>query len=270
MPNQLLTSIHKEHGIPMAKLEDYWNRAKELAEGKDAKSYWAYVNAIFHNMLKLQSTSADYPSWWKKLSSDEQKEYLKEHPNSKLGAGQDKPDSSDGEDYKPDSDGSDSEDYKSSDSDRHSHIFGPDSEEDNPKHEGGDEGMSAKSLISGAYKRSQEAIHAHLAKNKSEVKAVGKFLTGGALDKEEQDHAINFAKKAGALLVGALVIASFATPLAGHGAELGKYFFDNYWGTSESSDGEKDPVHEFMAKFQDWLAEQDQDKLLDEIKGQSK
>lgn len=260
MPNQLLTSIHEEHGIPMAKLEDYWNRAKELAEGKEAKNYWAYVNAIFHNMLKLQSTSADYPSWWKKLSPDEQKEYLKEHPNSKLRSGSGKPDSSDGEDYKPDSDGSDGEDYKSSDSDG--------SKQNNPKQD--DESVSMKSLITGAYARSKEAIHANLTKNKSEVKAVGKFLTGGTLNKEEQDHAVNFAKKAGALLVGALVIASFATPLAGHGAELGKYFLDNYWGTSESSEGEKDPVHEFMAKFQDWLAEQDQDKLLDEIKGQSK
>jgi hypothetical protein len=244
MPNKLLTSIHEEHGIPMLDLEEYWEKAKGLARGKEAKNYWAYVNAIFQNMLKLQSTSADYPKWWKKLNKEEQEEYLKDHPNSKL--------------------------QPKSDTDEHSHFFGSDSDEDEQKpKEGEDEGVSMKSLISGAYHRSKAAIHANLTKSKHEVKAVKKFLTGGTLNKEEQGHAVSFAKKAGALLIGALVVASFATPLAGYGAEVGKYFLDNYWGTSESGDEDKDPVDEFMSKFQDWLAEQDHEELMAKIKEQS-
>lgn len=228
----------------MLDLEEYWEKAKKLATGKKAKNYWAYVNAIFLNMLKLQSTSADYPKWWKKLNKEEQEEYLKDHPNSKL--------------------------QPKSDTDEHSHFFGSDSDEDEQKpKEGEDEGVSMKSLISGAYHRSKAAIHANLTKSKHEVKAVKKFLTGGTLNKEEQGHAVSFAKKAGALLIGALVVASFATPLAGYGAEVGKYFLDNYWGTSESGDEDKDPVDEFMSKFQDWLAEQDHEELMAKIKGQS-
>ena len=237
----------------MLDLEAYWEKAKELATGKEAKNYWAYVNAIFLNMLKLQSTSADYPKWWKKLNKGEQEEYLKDHPSSKL---------------QPDA---------KSDTDEHSHFFGSDSDEDEQKpkegeqkpKEGEDEGVSMKSLISGAYHRSKAAIHANLTKSKHEVKAVKKFLTGGTLNKEEQGHAVSFAKKAGALLIGALVVASFATPLAGYGAEVGKYFLDNYWGTSESGDEDKDPVDEFMSKFQDWLAEQDHEELMAKIKEQS-
>lgn len=228
----------------MSDLEDYWEKAKELARGKDAKNYWAYVNAIFQNMLKLQSNSADYPKWWKKLNKEEQEEYLKEHPGSKLQPGGDSSAASDSDSGDKDSDGDKTKD-------------------------GDEEGVSMKSLISNAYKRSKEAIHANLKKNKSEVAAAGKFLTGGTLNKEEQGHAINFAKKAGALLVGALVVASFATPLAGHGAELGQYFFDKYWGQSESSGDDKDPVEEFMSKFQDWLAEQDHDELMKKIEEHS-
>jgi hypothetical protein len=84
-----------------------------------------------------------------------------------------------------------------------------------------------------------------------------------ALNKEEQGHAIDFAKKAGALLVGAIVVASLATPLAGYGAELGKYFFDNF--SFQPSD--KEPVSEYMSQFTDWFAEQDQNTLLKKVKG---
>jgi hypothetical protein len=91
-------------------------------------------------MLKLQSDSAEYPTWWKKLDKDDQAEYLKDHPHSKL---------------KPGSD------------DSNEHTIQSDSDEHVQK----DSGMSAKLFVTGAYKRSQEAIHATLTKNKNEVAA---------------------------------------------------------------------------------------------------
>lgn len=73
MPNAYLQKVSDEQGIALTKLEEYWNKAKEIAKNnKDAvgEAYWKYVMGIFKNMAKLNnvSVSAAFESISKKIA----------------------------------------------------------------------------------------------------------------------------------------------------------------------------------------------------------
>ena len=87
MPTPYLNKLHEEHGIPMERLEEYWDKAKAIAK-KSGKGF-GYVVGILKNMLSLSegvslSDSSHVPSWWKELNTEQQIEYIREHPGSKL------------------------------------------------------------------------------------------------------------------------------------------------------------------------------------------
>ena len=87
MPTPYLQKLHEDHGIPMEKLEAYWEKAKEIAK-KGGKGY-GYVVGILKNMLSLSehvslSDQASTHAWWKKLTKEQQREYLRKYPGSKF------------------------------------------------------------------------------------------------------------------------------------------------------------------------------------------
>ena len=53
MPTPMLLKISKKRKIPIKKVEEYWEKAKELAKdkfGEDHKAYWPYVTGIVKHM----------------------------------------------------------------------------------------------------------------------------------------------------------------------------------------------------------------------------
>lgn len=54
MPLPYLDKVSKETGISMDKLEDYWNKAKEIALKDEMISNYAYVTGIFKKIANIK------------------------------------------------------------------------------------------------------------------------------------------------------------------------------------------------------------------------
>jgi len=94
MPTNYLKKIQKETGIPLAELEEKWERAKKEAHKGRYDNEFAVATAIFKNMVGLANDFESYskkkkkpqikPSkWWKSLTSEQKKKYIEKYPNSK-------------------------------------------------------------------------------------------------------------------------------------------------------------------------------------------
>lgn len=60
MPTAYLQKVADEQGIALTKLEEYWDKAKEIAKKhKDAQGedYWKYTMGIFKNIFKNHNLS---------------------------------------------------------------------------------------------------------------------------------------------------------------------------------------------------------------------
>lgn len=94
MPTPYLLKLNEETGIPLPKLEIFWKKATEIAKERPNFNYGSVVT-IFKNMFSLSysnvSESKDCSnvdvskiSWFTKKSPSGQKIYLQRHPNSCL------------------------------------------------------------------------------------------------------------------------------------------------------------------------------------------
>lgn len=53
MPNNLVAKISREHNIPVAEVESYWERARKQAESHEyVTDKWAYTTAVFETMIQ--------------------------------------------------------------------------------------------------------------------------------------------------------------------------------------------------------------------------
>lgn len=51
MPVPYLIKLAKKHHMPLAKAEEYWEKAKKAAEKAGKSRDWAYVTGIFKRMM---------------------------------------------------------------------------------------------------------------------------------------------------------------------------------------------------------------------------
>jgi hypothetical protein len=292
MPIPLLQQLHKDTGLPMYQLEECWEKAKELATKKGragTETFWAYTMGIFQNLIGLSSTSAStsttkWPDWWVEMSKKAREGYIKEHPESHFAKQKQwalrVPSKEEPKRVKPVVPAqkknpelpkvsvpkyAEHSDFDPDKTDTFS-DFGANSDvedADTPPSKKNGESVSMRKAITNAYKGAKESITNTLDKHNKGLKSVSKFMTGGELSQAEVEHAKDFAKLAGTLLVGALVAATMVTPLAGLGPELGEYFLTMLTPESRSSSLSSATLisKTFMDKFHDWLITQDVSKL---------
>ncbi len=70
MPAPAVASLAEKHGISTAQAEEYWTKAKSLAEEQgrreeDGDNYWKYVMGIFKTMVG-ETASSPYLSTLRK------------------------------------------------------------------------------------------------------------------------------------------------------------------------------------------------------------
>lgn len=86
MPTNYIKKLSEDLNIPVATLEDTWERAKEIIGKKtneEDPKYWPFVTTVFNNMMGI-ATAAEFPEWWVKLGPKGQERYLKTRESSKL------------------------------------------------------------------------------------------------------------------------------------------------------------------------------------------
>lgn len=111
MPNPYIKEINKQLNTPINTLEEKWLEAENLASKKfrtKNKQFYAYTVGIFKKLLgdklknykpksnkiknphivysySILASSVVKSEWWNNKSREQQKSYLKKHPNSKYG-----------------------------------------------------------------------------------------------------------------------------------------------------------------------------------------
>lgn len=263
MPSAYLKKLHEDLGIPIQALEDYWEKAKDLAKknGKEGQEFWEYTSGIFKRMSKV-SISRDVPDWWKKLSPEKQAEYMQQHhtklkmfkqvkePEANEPAAKTSDETPEVEDEAPPG-------LPHRPRSKHRKIV---------KHKR----VSIRSLATGAWNRKRQATKNVLRHHKQGFSALRKFLTGGEIGAVEQERAKRTAELTAKLVVGALVGIALFTPLAMLAAPLAAHYLQA-GGLSESTDNSDmedtgEDTGEFALKFadkmHDWLIKQDIPALI--------
>lgn len=243
MPNVYLKKISKEHGIPIKKLEEYWERAKEIAKSRfKAKDnrFYAYVNGIFKNMASL---SAESPAWWDKLSLERKKAYLQQHPNSKFRIDGVKPPKKKAQTKKKARTKKEPLNLKD---------------------------LKKKTAAKNALKSKKSVAVAEMKRNyvvtKSGLNAVKDFFAKKKLTNEQKSNIKKFGKLMIKTLLATAALGSLFTPFAPYGGELFEMFLRaKNIDTSLSSVLDEDvQLGNLIEDFGNWLI--DQDISIDDIK----
>ena len=248
MPTPYLQKLHEDHGIPMEKLEAYWEKAKEIAE-KGGKGY-GYVVGILKNMLSISehvslSDSSHVPSWWKQLNTEQQKEYIRDHPGSKLSPMKHNP--NDNPKKRKDEDAGEEERPAPS-------IMG-------------EKTFNLRKIMRRKYLKRRAKIAHTIRHHKRGMSAIKTLVDGGNVNERDYEQAKTTAalglKLVAVAAIGVIAFTAFA-PLIGPLAQL---FLTDHAGasfSSESSDSE-DFAASLADKMYDWLEGQDQETLMSRI-----
>lgn len=246
MPTPYLEKLHEDHGIPMKRLEEYWEKAKKIAE-KGGKGY-GYVVGILKNMLSISehvslSDSSHVPSWWKQLNTEQQKEYIRDHPGSKLSP------------------------MKHNPNDNKKKADEADEERPSAPSIMGEKSFNLRKIMRRKYLKRRAKIAHTIRHHKRGMSAIKTLVDGGNVNERDYEQAKTTAalglKLVAVAAIGVIAFTAFA-PLIGPLAQL---FLTDHTGasfSSESSDSE-DFAASLADKMYDWLSNQDQETLMARI-----
>ena len=246
--------LSRVYGWPLEEVTEIWKAAQETArvkfEGTSDDSF-KYALTVAENMLRIDA-SLSAATWWDKMPHESQRDYLKEHPESKrkLKARETKP-----------------------------------AQKAKPVGKPGPEPKDKPAAAS----RAKKAISLNLGKVRSASKALGKdykfgmkglrnFKQGKKLTPRQSKGLKNTAKVVGGLLLVAVAGIALFTPLGGMAADLGHQYLQHLKTTGGADVGEAsaastkdmDEDHETLDEFQkgmtEWLMAQDPKKLAEKIR----
>lgn len=295
MPTPYLEKLHKEQNIPMAKLEEYWSRAKDIAKKRDPKDY-ALVTTIFKRIVGVssesQSDSRHVPEWWSLLDTKQQKDYIRDHPGSKLSPMRNNPN---------DALRAHTPTYRDKPAARvpvakerpstptTKRPVGPmrnktrqvDDEDldddlgDTPKRGGsdlsilGEKNKNLKHIVKRKYLRRRAGIAHTVRHHKRGLGAIKALFSGKNVNSRDYEQAKSTAALCGKLVLGALVgVAAFALlgPLV---LPMAQVFLSDSVGESLSSESSNSSDEDFAAEVSDrmvdWLTNQDIPKLVERL-----